>query len=467
MVSGKSKSLLRGRYLLGDVLGTGGMATVFAGRDTTLNRDVAIKLFNASSDEELIQRQEDEVAVLASLNHHGLVTLLDAGIDRSDRKQVRVFFVMELVTGADLSRTLATGPLKPRDIALIGYDIAEALQYVHSRNVVHRDIKPSNILFVDYFDDGARARAKLTDFGIAHRGTEQQSDTQTTTGTAAYLSPEQVAREPIGPASDIYALGLVLLECFTNELAYPGEPVDSAVARLEHQPPMPNSVPTAWREFLAKMTARDPRKRPTAKQVVLGMREILVAGIGEELAQPVQKLSPQSAPPPKPAKPRTNERAAMTGKIEPAPTENPFDRITAIAARVLSAPIATMSLADSGKEWFMKRFNIDFEQAQREAGRYASANLYQATWIPEDASVNPHVLADPAVAKEFGLEFYVAVPLIASDGTTIGLLTVLDFEKREVSDAERATLEDLAAMAMNELDFRIRQYLAGKYAGAE
>lgn len=468
MASGKSKSLLRGRYELGEVLGAGGMATVFAGRDTTLNRDVAIKLFSASSDEELIQRQEDEVAVLASLNHHGIVTLLDAGIDRSDRKQVRVFFVMELVTGADLSRTLRAGALKPRDIALIGYDIAETLQYVHSRNVVHRDIKPSNILFVDYFDDGARARAKLTDFGIAHRGTEQQADDQTTTGTAAYLSPEQVAREPIGPPSDIYALGLVLLECFTNELAYPGEPVDSAIARLDHQPPIPQSIPPMWRDMLTKMTARDPHKRPTAKQVVLAMREILVADIGEELAQPVEKLSANTAPPPKPAKPpRTEERAAMTGKIEPAPTENPFDRITAIAARVLSAPIATMSLADSGREWFMKRFNIDFEQAQREAGRYASANLYQATWIPEDASVNPHVLADPQVARDFGLEFYAAVPLVAGDGTTIGLLTVLDFEKRELTDAERATLEDLAAMAMNELDSRIRQYLANKFAGAE
>lgn len=466
MVSGKSKSLLNGRYQLGEVLGTGGMATVFAGRDTALNRDVAIKVFSASSDEELIQRQEDEVAVLASLNHHGLVTLLDAGIDRSDRKNVRVFFVMELVTGADLSRTLQSGSLLARDIALIGYDIAEALQYVHSRNVVHRDIKPSNILFVDYFDDGSRARAKLTDFGIAHRGTEHQVGDQATTGTAAYLSPEQVAREPIGPPSDIYALGLVLLECFTNELAYPGEPVDSAIARLDHQPAIPKIVPPAWRSILASMTARDPAKRPTAKQVVLAMREIAVAAIGEEVANPVEKLSAETAPTPKSARHRTNERAALTGKVEPPATDNPFDRITAIAARVLSAPIATMSLADSGREWFMSRFNIDFDQAQREAGRYASANLYQATWIPEDASVNPHVLADPAVAKEFGLEFYVAVPLVANDGTTIGLLTVLDFEKREITSAERATLEDLAAMAMTELDSRIRQYLAAKFAGA-
>jgi sigma-B regulation protein RsbU (phosphoserine phosphatase) len=197
------------------------------------------------------------------------------------------------------------------------------------------------------------------------------------------------------------------------------------------------------------------------------MREILVAGIGEELAEPVEKLSAQTAPPPKPAKPRTEERAALTGKIEPAPTDNPFDRITAIAARVLSAPIATMSLADSGKEWFMKRFNIDFDQAQKEAGKYSSANLYQATWIPEDASVNPHVLADPAVAKEFGLEFYAAVPLVVGDGTQIGLLTVLDFENREITESELATLKDLAAMAMAELDSRIRQYLASKFAGAE
>ena len=461
MISGKSKALLQGRYELGSVLGTGGMATVYAGVDTQLNREVAVKVFTASSAEELIQRQEDEVAVLATLNHHGLVTLLDAGIDRSDRKNVRVYFVMELVTGADLSRTLRGGPLLARDIALIGYDIAEALQYVHSRNVVHRDIKPSNILFVDYYDDGNRARAKLTDFGIAYRGIEHLKDEKVTTGTAAYLSPEQVAREPVGPPSDIYALGLVLLECFTNQLAYPGEPVEAAMARLQYQPPMPAGLPEEWRSILTRMTARDQRRRPSAKEVVLAMREIVVTAMAEEVGLPTE---PTPATP-KPVQPRTEERAALTGTIEPQ-TENPFDRITAIAARVLSAPIAIMSVSDSGREWLKSRFNIDMAQVEKDTGRYNSANLYQAAWMPKDATVSPHILADPAVAAQFGMEFYVAVPLRTTDGTELGLLCVLDYEKRELGAGERATLEDLSAMAMTEFELRLRQYLTGKYAGA-
>jgi serine/threonine protein kinase len=456
-VSEKARALLKGRYELGDVLGTGGMATVFAGRDTALNRDVAIKVFTASSDEELIQRQEDEVAVLASLNHHGLVTLLDAGIDRSDRKNVRVFFVMELVTGADLSRTLQAGSLLPRDIALIGYDIAEALQYVHSRDVVHRDIKPSNILFVDYFDDGSRARAKLTDFGIAHRGVEHITDAQVTTGTAAYLSPEQVAREPVGAPSDIYALGLVLLECFTNRLAYPGEPAESAIARLDHQPAIPAELPAQWRTILEAMTARDQTKRPPAKDVVLEMRKIFVAGLADDVGLATEPGHEARA------EPRIESRAAVTGTVEPS-MESPFDRITAVAARVLSAPIAIMSVVDSGREWFKTRFDIDLAQIEEETGRYNSANLYQAAWIPEDASAGPHALADPKVAAAFGLEFYVAVPLVTKDGTTLGILCVLDYEKREIGETEQATLEDLAALAMAELESKLRQYLASKYA---
>lgn len=453
----RSRTLLKGRYQLGDVLGSGGMATVYSGIDSTLNRDVAIKVFTASDDEDLIQRQEDEVAVLASLNHHGLVTLLDAGIDRSDRKNVRVFFVMELVTGADLSKTLQLGAMNPRDISLVGYDIAEALQYVHSRDVVHRDIKPSNILFVDYFDDGTRARAKLTDFGIAHRGVEHFAIDQVTTGTAAYLSPEQVAREPVGPPSDIYALGLVLLECFTNQLAYPGEPVDSALARIDHQPPIPETIPPDWREVLRVMTARDPAERPTARDVTLAMRKIAVAQMALEVGLPAAP-SPQS-----PVKPRSTERATTTtGPIEP-PGESAFDRITAIAARVLSAPIALMSVTDTGREWFKARLDIDLAQIEKETGRYNSANLYQAAWIPEDATAGPHILAEPEVAAKFGFEFHVAVPMLTKDGVQLGQLTVLDFEKREICEAELATLHDLAAMAMIELDSRLRQYLAEKY----
>src|SRR4029079_3005132 len=138
--------------------------------------------------------------------------------------------------------------LTPRAIAEIGYDLAEALDYVHSRGIVHRDIQPSNVLIVEYGTAEFRAHARLTDFGIAldsaqARGYEESN----TTGTAAYLSPEQVLRDLIGPASDVYSLGLVLLESFTLHRAFPGEPVASAMARLRADPFIPEQLGENWR----------------------------------------------------------------------------------------------------------------------------------------------------------------------------------------------------------------------------
>lgn len=422
------------------------MATVYRAIDNSLNREVAIKVFTPSADQDLVQRQEDEVAVLAGLSHHGLVTLLDAGVDRSDRKNIQVFFVMELVTGADLFKTIASGTLDPRDIALIGYDIAEALQYVHSRDVVHLDIKPSNILFVDYYDDGTRARAKLTDFGIAQRGVTQLADEATTTGTAAYLSPEQVAREPVGAPSDIYSLGLVLLECFTRKLEYPGEPAQSALRRLERSPRIPASLSPGWRELLSAMTARDPAARPAAKDVALATRKIAVEAVAKEVASREAVYVPSRE------------------EFDDSGTDNPFDRITAMAARIFSAPIALMALVDTGRQWMKSALGVDWVQLEQETGRYRSANIYKAAWIPEDASAEPHVLADPQVAAALGLGFYVSVPLTHSDGTVLGALCVLDFEPRTITDSETATLNDLAAMAMNEFESRLRVYLANRRA---
>ncbi len=433
----KGTRLLNNRYLLQDVIGSGGMASVYAGIDTQLGREVAIKVYTATTEDDILLRQESEVRVLSSLSHHGLVTLLDAGVERDRRKPPRVFFVMELVTGADLRQTLRTGPLSSRVIGLIGYDVAEALQYVHNRGVVHRDIKPSNILFVDYFDDSERARAKLTDFGIAHRGVERAVEgSTTTTGTAAYLSPEQVLRNDVGPASDIYSLGLVLLECFTATLAFPGEPVDSAVARIKHDPELPDSLSPGWRSALSAMTARDPADRPTAKEVVSLMRALVV----DDLAS-----IPTPQPEPAPDAPR------------PA---SPFDEFTAIAARTLDAPIAIMALQPTGSAWLKREHGIDMEAIGRETGRYTSANLYQAAWIEESASSDPRVLADPAVAAQIGLDFYASASMQTSDGIDFGLLCVLDFEPRPVSDEQQSALNDIAERAMDEFETRLAHYLA-------
>ncbi len=275
-------SILQGRYRLETLLGTGGTAFVYRAHDQLLGRDVAVKIFQASTvDQTEISRQENELKVLASLSHHSLVTLLDAGVDLTDPARPHLYLVMELMEGTDLKRKIATSSLSPRQVAEIGYDIAQGLEYIHNRGIVHRDVKPANILMVDYGTNDGRLRVKLSDFGIARLSDSARlTGPRLTTGTAAYLSPEQALGADVGPASDVYSLGLVLLECITGEMAFPGHAVPSALARLKHNPPLPEDAPTALRDLLAAMTARDPAERPPSAEVSLSIRQIIIQEAG-------------------------------------------------------------------------------------------------------------------------------------------------------------------------------------------
>lgn len=266
------------RYVRQELIGTGGTASVYQGRDEALGREIAIKLYPPARDAIDAQRQEAEVNVLAGLSHHSLITLFDAGVDRGDPENLRIYLVMELITGTDLQKSIAAAPITAEHIGQIGYDITEGLQYIHHHGVVHRDVKPSNILMVDYGDESTRFRAKLTDFGIAtYRGSASIAEIGVTTGTAAYLSPEQVRRAAVGPATDVYSLGLVLLECFTRTLAFPGTPVESALARLERGPAIPAGLSPQWRDALTAMTSFNPAARPAASEVVVLMRDLVIA----------------------------------------------------------------------------------------------------------------------------------------------------------------------------------------------
>ncbi len=171
---------------------------------------------------------------------------------------------MELVDGTTLARVLDDGPLDRQRTAAIGTQLAGALAYVHERGVVHRDIKPANVLM------GGRGCdvAKLTDFGVARLIDSTRLTVHgTTLGTANYLSPEQTTGGDVGPASDVYSLALVLLECLTGQVAYPGYGVEAALARLHRPPTVPAWLDPAWRDLLAAMTAFDAADRPGAAEV--------------------------------------------------------------------------------------------------------------------------------------------------------------------------------------------------------
>lgn len=284
-----------GRYRLGEVIGRGGMSSVYCARDEKLGRDVALKLFAPQApDADELKRQEAEIQLLATLNHPGLVTLFDAGIDDRIPDEPRPFLTMELVEGQDLRSRIRHSRVPLEELSVIGAGIADALAYVHGLGIIHRDIKPGNILLVQ-IRPGEPLRPKLTDFGIARIvDSTRLTATGTMVGTAAYLSPEQALGKPLSSATDIYSLGLVLLECIKGTVEYPGSAVESAVARLHRAPEIPDDVPAEWADLIRSMTAIEPLERPAAADIETALRQALVspASTPGELAPETTRVLP-------------------------------------------------------------------------------------------------------------------------------------------------------------------------------
>lgn len=281
LAASAAKQKVAGRYYLIERIGSGGMGSVYRARDESVQRDVAVKVFRAeASHTEDVARQEREVRMLSSFAHPGIVNLFDAGLHNFGG-EVRRYVVMELVADPTLEARLESGPLPADEVAAIGTQLAEALAYLHERGVVHRDVKPANILISDVASSGYDHTAKLADFGVAHSmdGSRLTGD-GIVIGTASFVSPEQVAGEPVNGASDVFSLGLVLLEALTGHREYSGTVLEAAIARLHRSPAVPETVPAAWRSLLSAMTARDPSNRPTAEQVAHQLR----GGMAAELA---------------------------------------------------------------------------------------------------------------------------------------------------------------------------------------
>lgn len=265
------------RYEVLGVLGNGGMADVYLARDTALDREVAVKVLRDASHAE---RFRAEGRMLAMLSHPGLVSVLDVGeVDGHS------FLVMELVRGSTLADLCRGEALEPARVAALGAQLAGALAYVHGAGVLHRDLKPANVLLTD---DG---RVLLADFGVA-RLTEGHAATETgfTMGTAAYLSPEQVRGQPLGTQTDVYSLGLVLLEALTGKRVYDGPPTEAAMARLHAPPALPLSVTGAWRPLLTRMTALDPAQRPSAEEVHQELAELAGEVSAAEVTQLLREI---------------------------------------------------------------------------------------------------------------------------------------------------------------------------------
>jgi serine/threonine protein kinase/beta-lactam-binding protein with PASTA domain len=252
-------STLGGRYRLLELLGQGGMATIYRARDAQLERDVAVKLLRPEfgQDPDFLARFRDEARAAASLSHPNVVQVYDFGEDTSGP-----YIVMELVEGQDLAQIIRdNGPLAPRQAARVAADTARALQVAHFRGIVHRDVKPSNILV------GRDGRVHVADFGIARAMSESQVTLPgTTMGSVHYFSPEQARGEPATAASDIYSLGIVLFETLTGKRPFSGDGAAAiALARLTTTPPLPSSlrpsVPPELDTIVQRAMALEPEAR--------------------------------------------------------------------------------------------------------------------------------------------------------------------------------------------------------------
>lgn len=249
---------LKGRYLIGEVIGKGGMAVVYKAYDFRSGRTVAVKVLREqySQDEEFVRRFAQEAESASTVSHENLIDIYDVGEQSGTR-----FIVMEYVDGMTLKSLIKDrGALDNYSAITIARQISTALQIAHEAHIIHRDIKPQNILL------GRKGVAKLADFGIA-----KTTDTQTITltgdsgvlGSVHYFSPEQARGETAGVQSDLYSLGVVTYEMVTSKLPFEGDTaVAIALHHMNSQPTPPIEINTQVTPALNSVIMKAIRKKP-------------------------------------------------------------------------------------------------------------------------------------------------------------------------------------------------------------
>jgi serine/threonine-protein kinase len=318
---------LAGRYRLEEVIGRGGMSTVYRGTDSVLERTVAVKILLAGladEDPAYVARFHREARAAAALRNPAVVAVYDVGTDDETR-----FIVMEYVAGRSLAALLKDGRPLPLDHALqIGEQVANALGAAHAAGIVHRDIKPANVMIAD---DGT---VKVLDFGVA-RMLDGTTITQTASvlGTAAYMAPERAMGEPGDARSDIYSLGCLVYAMLTGRPPFAGELAAALLHQQVNARPRPvrelrPGVPPALDALVLEMLAKSPADRPQ------GAHEV-----GRGLASPLDPTAPT---------------------VRLARARPPADRRPALAAALATAAvllIAVLLLASGGGSAHRARSN--------------------------------------------------------------------------------------------------------------
>jgi eukaryotic-like serine/threonine-protein kinase len=253
---------IAGRYELEEVVGHGGMSTVYKAHDSLLERNVALKVLHQqyNEDDDFVERFKREARSAAQLQHPNIVTVIDRGEEGG-----RQYIVFEFIDGENLKELVVRkGRLEVREALELALEIARGLAFAHENGLVHRDVKPQNVLLNG---DGG---AKVTDFGIARSLDVEHSasvtQTGTVLGTSNYIAPEQASGQPVDAQTDVYSLGVVLYEMLTGDVPFPGESF-VAVAMKHIQEPSPSvldargDVPLRIAEMVDRALEKNPEHR--------------------------------------------------------------------------------------------------------------------------------------------------------------------------------------------------------------
>jgi serine/threonine-protein kinase len=382
---------LSGRYELGDRLGSGGMSNVYLATDLTLERTVAVKILaeHLSDDERFVARFRREALAVAKLIHPNIVQVYDTGIDEG-----RHYIVMEYVDGRSGAQILQRqGPIGPETAAEAGIQACAGLDYAHRRGIIHRDVKPGNLMIVGGPVAGGPMTVKLTDFGIA-RALAQTRITQvgSVVGTAAYLAPEQVRGEEATPATDVYALGVVLYQFLTGRLPYEGSTLAELAVRQQNERPLPPStyndaVPEPLGGAVLRALEGDPARRYASADELAGGLQLGLQGedvtlpleegtaatnvLGAETAtRPLDQTERTELRPPSPSR-RPVARAPQRAPYSPPPVATPpaakkrgaFSRfarfvMAAVALVLIAAAVAAAVIIATDKSTGVKATEV-------------------------------------------------------------------------------------------------------------
>jgi len=268
--------VVKGQYRIEELLGLGGMGAVYRATQLAVDRPVALKVLRhmgapavhpgMHGDPQLVERFRREAMATSRLRHPNTVQVIDFG--QTDEEML--FMVLELLEGSPLSSVIAhDGPMPPTRVASIAKQIAKSLAEAHALGIVHRDLKPDNIFICDYH--GESDYVKVMDFGIARVLSVEDNMTRTgmMIGTPKYMAPEQAMARKVGPAADIYALGIMMYEMMTGEPPYTADSgMALALAHINEPVPIlamegfPDALGEAWRSLVRSMLSKNADHRP-------------------------------------------------------------------------------------------------------------------------------------------------------------------------------------------------------------